>query len=115
MAPPQLFAARLNAFKIGAESYWPGKNQITTIDVLERANSAGLNTADLNYPDHFEAHTPGELSAAMNTMGITLNGLAMRYCMSATERSREEWSSVMHLLNSQHKRALPCPEPEVDS
>ena len=79
MAPPQLFAARLNAFKIGADTYWPGKNQVTTIDVLERAASAGLNAADLNYPDHFEAHTPGELKTAMNTMGIALNGLAMRY------------------------------------
>jgi hypothetical protein len=24
------FAARLNAFKIGANDYWPGKNKITT-------------------------------------------------------------------------------------
>ena len=46
------FAGRLNAFKIGAEAYWPGKNKITTIDLLTRA-ATGLNAADLNYPDHF--------------------------------------------------------------
>jgi xylose isomerase len=35
------FAGRLNAFKIGAEAYWPGKNKITTIDLLTRAATAG--------------------------------------------------------------------------
>ena len=79
MAPPKHYAARLNAFKIGAGAYWPGKNRITTIDVLERAASAGLNAADLNYPDHFEGTTPRELRKAMDDMGIALNGLAMRY------------------------------------
>ncbi len=73
------YAARLNAFKIGAETHWPGKNRITAIDLMERGKSAGLNAADLNYPDHFEHTSAGELSRAMDTMGITLNGLAMRY------------------------------------
>jgi xylose isomerase len=74
------YAARLNAFKIGAEKYWPGKNRITTIDLLERVSKVdGLNAADLNYPDHFEGISPKELRAAMDDMGIALNGLAMRY------------------------------------
>ena len=75
-----LYAARLNAFKVGAERYWPGKNRITTVDLLERAAAVdGLNAADLNYPDHFEGTSPVELSAAMDRLGIRLNGLAMRY------------------------------------
>ncbi len=74
------YAARLNAFKIGADKYWPGKNRITTIDLLERAASVeGLNAADLNYPDHFQELAPKELKARMDDMGVALNGLAMRY------------------------------------
>ena len=33
---PRIFAARLNAFKMDAATYWPGKNRITTADILER-------------------------------------------------------------------------------
>lgn len=79
MASPQKFAARLNAFKIGADAYWPGKNRVSTVDVLECAASSGLNAADLNFPDHFEGHSPSELSAALDGLGMELNGLAMRY------------------------------------
>lgn len=73
------FAARLNAFKIGAADYWPGKNNITTSDLLARAASAGLTAADLNYPDHFEVDTPADLNRALADNAMVLNGLAMRY------------------------------------
>ena len=77
---PPGFAARLNSFKVGAEAYWPGKNRVTTADLLERAATVdGLNAADLNYPDHFENTGPGELAAVLGRLGIGLNGLAMRY------------------------------------
>ncbi len=75
-----LYAARLNAFKIGAAQKWPGRNRITTIDLLERAASVrGMNAADLNYPDHFDGLTLLEIGDALQRFGITLNGLAMRY------------------------------------
>ncbi|WP_299730328.1 sugar phosphate isomerase/epimerase family protein [uncultured Tateyamaria sp.] len=73
------FAARLNAFKIGAGAYWPGKNTITTADLLARAATAGLNAADLNYPDHFEQDRPGDLVRVLDDNGMVLNGMAMRY------------------------------------
>lgn len=77
---PRTFAARLNAFKMDAASYWPGKNRITTIDLLERAATVeGLNAADLNYPDHFADTTPNELAARLRDLGLALNGGAMRY------------------------------------
>jgi len=79
MTTPPRYAARLNAFKIGAETYWPGKNKITTADLLARAASAGLTAADLNYPDHFVDDTPADLAAALQAQGMVLNGLAMRY------------------------------------
>ena len=73
------FAARLNAFKIGAAAHWPGKNTITTADLLCRAASAGLTAADLNYPDHFDGVTAGELLQVLDDCGMALNGLAMRF------------------------------------
>jgi xylose isomerase len=80
MADAPLYAARLNAFRIGAAEYWPGRNRITTLDLLERAGTVeGLNAADLNYPDHFEGLTPAELGEGLDRMGMRLNGLAMRY------------------------------------
>ena len=74
-----LFAARLNAFKIGSETYWPGKNSITTADLLARAATAGVNAADLNYPDHFMDDSPADLLKALTDSGMILNGIAMRY------------------------------------
>jgi xylose isomerase len=81
MAPhKRMFAARLNAFKMDAATYWPGKNRVTTIDLIERAATVkGLNAADLNYPDHFADTTPAELAGRMADLGLTLNGGAMRY------------------------------------
>jgi xylose isomerase len=80
MADAPLYAARLNAFRIGATEYWPGRNRITTLDLLERAATVeGLNAADLNYPDHFEGLTPAELGEGLDRLGMRLNGLAMRY------------------------------------
>lgn len=76
---PPRYAARLNAFKIGADDYWPHKNQVTSADLLARAASAGLTAADLNYPDHFVDDTPAELSSALKDNGMVLNGVAMRY------------------------------------
>jgi sugar phosphate isomerase/epimerase len=76
--PP--YAARLNAFRIGAARKWPDRNRITTIDLLERAASvAGLDAADLNFPDHFEGLEAGDIKAAMDRFGVRLNGLAMRF------------------------------------
>ena len=77
---PPRYAVRLNSFKVGAEAYWPGRNRVTTSDLLERAATVeGLNAADLNYPDHFETTSPRELAAVLDRLGIGLNGLAMRY------------------------------------
>ena len=73
------YAARLNAFKVGAREYWPGKNHVTPADLISRAATAGLTAADLNYPDHFVDNTPAEIAAALQDSGMVLNGMAMRY------------------------------------
>lgn len=67
------YAARLNAFKLGL-------TKPTVADLIARAGKvAGVDAADLNFPDHFEAHTPPELTRIMADHGLALNGLAMRY------------------------------------
>ncbi len=67
-----LYAARLNPFKVGAEHYWPGKNRITMIDLLERAAAVdGLNATNLNFPDQFEGASATELSTAMASLRLT--------------------------------------------
>lgn len=68
------YAARLNAFKTGL----PGK--LTVADLIARAGQVpGLDAADLNYPDHFEYHSPAQLTDLLGAQGMALNGLAMRY------------------------------------
>jgi xylose isomerase len=68
------YAARLNAFRIGL----PGKP--TAAELIARAGQVpGIDAADLNYPDHFEGHTPAQLSQVLAGSGLALNGLAMRY------------------------------------
>ena len=68
------YAARLNAFKLGL----PGKPGVA--EMIARAGQvAGLDAADLNYPDHFEAHSPAQLTDLLAAQNMALNGLAMRY------------------------------------
>jgi sugar phosphate isomerase/epimerase len=65
------YAARLNAFKT---------SHATVADMLSRAGQVGgLNAADLNYPDHFDHHTPAQIAGLLADQGMVLNGLAMRF------------------------------------
>lgn len=67
------YAGRLNAFKLGLQ-------RPTVADLIARAAMVeGLDAADLNYPDHFEGHTPAALGRIMAEHGVALNGLAMRF------------------------------------
>ena len=65
------YAARLNAFKMKGG---------TVAEMIRGAGQVGgLTAADLNFPDHFDRHTPAELKALLSDHGMALNGLAMRY------------------------------------
>ena len=76
-----LYATRLNSFRVNEAQYWPSKNgKVTTLDVLERAAKVKKLTAvDLNYPDHLEGHTETEITAKLEQLNVHLNGFAMRY------------------------------------
>ncbi|KMW58938.1 Unknown pentose isomerase [Candidatus Rhodobacter oscarellae] len=69
------YAARLNAFK----ACFPGEKP-STADLLRKvAEVPGLNAADLNYPDQITDANAAELGRCLDGLGISLNGLAMRY------------------------------------
>ncbi|MCX7889937.1 MAG: sugar phosphate isomerase/epimerase [Rhodobacteraceae bacterium] len=66
------YAVRLNAFRPAAGG--------TVADMIRAAARVeGVDAADLNYPDHFAAHSPAELARLLADHGMALNGLAMRY------------------------------------
>jgi sugar phosphate isomerase/epimerase len=68
------YAARLNAFKAAI------KGKATIGDLIGQAAVVpGLDSADLNYPDHFESDDPSVVSGILRDNGMMLNGLAMRY------------------------------------
>jgi xylose isomerase len=79
--PPWDFAARLNAFKVGAAEYWRGHNgPVTALDLLARAATVpGLNAVDFNFPDHLEGIDEAEMRSVLGDLGVRLNGYAMRY------------------------------------
>jgi xylose isomerase len=74
------YATRLNGFKANPEAFWPGRNRLTAIDLLDRAATVpGLSAVDLNFPDHLEGTDPKEVRTRMDGLGLALNGFAMRY------------------------------------
>ena len=69
------YATRLNAFKV--------KGGSVAEMIAGAGRVGGLDAADLNFPDHFEAHSPAQLSRMLADQGMVLNGLAMRYYTEA--------------------------------
>ncbi len=74
------YATRLNGFKADAAKVWPGRNRITSLDLIERAATVpGLSAVDFNFPDHLEGTSAKEIRAKLDSLGVSLNGFAMRY------------------------------------
>ena len=74
------YATRLNGFKADAAKVWPGRNRITSLDLIERAATVpGLSAVDFNFPDHLESTTAKDIRRKLDDLGISLNGFAMRY------------------------------------
>lgn len=69
------YATRLNAFKV--------KGGSVAEMIAGAGRVGGLDAADLNFPDHFEAHSPAQLGRMLADQGMVLNGLAMRYYTEA--------------------------------
>jgi sugar phosphate isomerase/epimerase len=74
------FATRLNSFGSAPQLFWPDlSGKPTMLQMVERAASAkGLTDLDLNFPDHV-TEDPATLGRRIGDLGLTVNGLAMRY------------------------------------
>ncbi|MXX91435.1 MAG: TIM barrel protein [Boseongicola sp. SB0677_bin_26] len=71
----QRYAARLNAFKAALP---PDRHDVPhLIELVARVGN--LDAADLNFPDHVSAANESAVRVALETSGVRLNGLAMRY------------------------------------
>ena len=70
------YATRLNAFRSAVS----GSGRVVLNDLVAAAAKVGhIDAADLNYPDHFDTGDPRQALAILESYGISLNGLAMRY------------------------------------
>lgn len=69
------YAARLNAFKAAL----PSDRRDTGNLLALAARVEGLDAADLNYPDQVSTENEDQVRMALETHGMHLNGLAMRY------------------------------------
>ncbi|WP_457935452.1 sugar phosphate isomerase/epimerase family protein [Mesorhizobium sp. 10J20-29] len=74
------FATRLNSFGSAPHLFWPDlAGKPSTLQLIERAATVdGLTDLDLNFPDHVPGE-PKALAARISDLGLTVNGLAMRY------------------------------------
>ena len=76
----ETFGTRLNSFGPAAAEALPDSQNSPTI--LDKARIAakveGLTDVDLNFPDHV-TEAPAELGRQLSDLGLTVNGLAMRY------------------------------------
>ena len=73
------YGARLNSFKLCPTEDMGDPSLHLTLWLLSRAQSAGLNSMDLNFPDHFDGLSVRELKGFAEDHNIGINGLAMRY------------------------------------
>lgn len=78
---PRRFATRLNSFASGAHVYWPSQTgRPSVLQMAARAATVpGLTDLDLNFPDHAAPDTVRETARAIGDLGLSVNGLAMRY------------------------------------
>ena len=74
------FATRLNSFGSAPHLSWPSlTGKPTMMQMVERAATVtGLTDVDLNFPDHV-AGEPEALARRIGDLGLSINGLAMRY------------------------------------
>ncbi|WP_246775997.1 sugar phosphate isomerase/epimerase family protein [Methylobacterium aquaticum] len=74
------FATRLNSFASQPDAFWPkGHGKPSPLEMAARAATArGLTDVDLNFPDHL-GPDPRATGHAIRDLGLTVNGLAMRY------------------------------------
>jgi xylose isomerase len=74
------FATRLNSCSSVPHLFWPDLSvKPTMMQMVERATTTkGLTDLDLNFPDHVPGE-PQAIAQRISDLGLSINGLAMRY------------------------------------
>jgi len=108
------FGARLNSFRTLPLAY-TGYNgtSLETKDLLARAASVrGLNSVDLNYPEHFVNDDAATLERSLKELGLGCNGVATRFGESFVrgDFSNPENTLRRNALQLAHEAAEMCQE-----
>jgi xylose isomerase len=86
------FSTRLNSFALGKGKKLPSGEE-SVLDLIRIAgNVDGLTSLELNYPEHFGGHTVEEIAEALESHGLTLEGIQLRW--PSPEFSRGGFTNV---------------------
>jgi xylose isomerase len=73
------FSTRLNSFGLGKGKKYPS-GEDSVIDLIALAGSVkGLTSLELNYPEHFGRDSVEEIKTAMDTAGLDVRGIQLRW------------------------------------
>lgn len=73
------FSTRLNSFALGQGRKHPEK-AVNTVALIEIAGTVkGLNSLEVNYPEHFVSSTVGEVAAALSKAKLAVKGVQLRW------------------------------------
>jgi len=74
-----LFSTRLNSFALGNGYKYPSKT-LSTVDLIKLAcRVKGLNSLELNYPEHFISNSVVELEKALQESKLSVTGIQLRW------------------------------------
>ena len=80
MNQPFLYSSRLNSFKARPDLYTWRAGPHDTLDLIRRAGRVQqLTSVELNYPEHFTAHSIDQVRAAIAETHLSISGINLRY------------------------------------
>lgn len=80
MNHPFFYSSRLNSFRARPDLYAWCSGPHDTTDLIRRAGLVqGLNSIELNYPEHFVRHTVDQVRTAVAETHLTISGINLRY------------------------------------
>jgi len=75
-----LYSSRLNSFKARSDLYTWRTGAHDTADLIRRAGAVrGLNSVELNYPEHFTGLSLEQVRAAVAETHLSISGINLRY------------------------------------
>ncbi|MET3767856.1 xylose isomerase [Marisediminicola sp. UYEF4] len=73
------YSTRLNSFGLGKGRKYPTGEE-STLDLIALAGQVtGLTSLELNYPEHFGTDSVADISAALDNVGLDVQGVQLRW------------------------------------